>query len=116
MPVKDPVNPRDGKELHAKLLAIEGSEEGNSKEGLYALMAEVKAHLSQSGLASYEKTIENDTRQVALPKPKCMVFLLKGAFKAGGVRVPAVWYGHTVEYEEFIELEENTQVVIINTN
>ncbi|KAL5344935.1 hypothetical protein ACLOAV_009888 [Pseudogymnoascus australis] len=79
-------------------------------------MAEVKSHLNQSGHASFEKTKENETRQVALPTPKCIVFLIKGAFKAGEVTIAANGLGHPVEDEGFIKLEEKTQVVIINTN
>lgn len=51
-----------------------------------------------------------------MPTPKCIVFLIKGAFKAGEVTIAANGLGHPVEDEGFIKLEEKTQVVIINTN
>ncbi|KFY96890.1 hypothetical protein V498_02401 [Pseudogymnoascus sp. VKM F-4517 (FW-2822)] len=115
MPVKDPVKPRDGGKLYARLLAID-SEEGNSRDGVHAVMAEVKSHLNQSGHASFHKTKENEMRQVALTTSKCIVFLIKGTFKAGEVTIDANGLGHPVEDEGFIKLEEKTHVVIITTN
>ena len=45
-----------------------------------------------------------------------MVFLIRGAFEVGEVRIVGVGLGHPLENERFLRLEKNTAVVIIDTN
>ncbi|KFY28423.1 hypothetical protein V493_02939 [Pseudogymnoascus sp. VKM F-4281 (FW-2241)] len=111
MPVsKSPITPQESTELRSKILATKPG-----KEGLNVIFTQVKAHLGQSGFATYEQTIE-DTREVPLTTPKCIVFLIRGAFKVGEDKIDGDGLGHVVEKEKSLQLLENTAVVIINTN
>ncbi|KFY82452.1 hypothetical protein V498_08583 [Pseudogymnoascus sp. VKM F-4517 (FW-2822)] len=110
MPVKSPVKPKDKDVLRSKILAAEPSD-----EGLRVIMAAVKYHLDLTGYATYEQTIEDDTREVGLKYPKCMVFLIRGAFEIRGTLIQQDGLGHPVEDEDSLQLLENTAVVIIST-
>lgn len=128
MPVESPVKPKDKDALRSKILAAEPSD-----EGLRVIMAAVKHHVSSSyehrssyantlllqldltGYATYEQTIEDDTRKVDLKYPKCIVFLIRGAFEIRGTLIQQDGLGYLVENEDSLQLMENTAVVIIST-
>ncbi|KFY32028.1 hypothetical protein V493_00582 [Pseudogymnoascus sp. VKM F-4281 (FW-2241)] len=111
MPVKSSVTPQNSAVLRSKIESIATKP---SQEGLNIIFAEIKAHLGQSGYATYEQTKE-DTRAVALAA-KCIVFLISGAFEVGGEKIDQDGLGHLVEDEVSLRLQQNTVVVIINTN
>ncbi|CAG8980094.1 hypothetical protein HYALB_00012560 [Hymenoscyphus albidus] len=107
MPIQNPIEPVDSEGLRTKILATKPGQEK-------VILTEVKNHLEKSGYATYQQTIE-ETREVGLTG-KCIVFLIRGAFEVGGNTISSNGLGHPVHDEKTLRLQQNTVIVIINTN